>query len=146
MAMSGDEHFRKLERLYLVAPTNRYYRPSIHISEGQAEVEVPVRPKLFHAAQAVHGSTYFKVLDDAAYFAVNSLVRDVLVLTVSFSLYLTRPVKEGVIRAQGRVVHASPRLYVAEARAVDSRGKTIATGSGSFMKSSISLSPKVGYE
>ena len=37
-----------------------------------------------HAAGAVHGSYYFKVLDDACYFAANSLVSDVFVLTVSF--------------------------------------------------------------
>jgi hypothetical protein len=35
-----------------------------------------VRPDFFHAAHAVHGSVYFKALDDAAFFAVASLVQE----------------------------------------------------------------------
>ncbi len=144
--MSDDEHHRKLERLYLSAPTNRYHQPTIQIREGQAEIEIPVRPEFFHAANAVHGSVYFKALDDAAFFAVNSLVPDVFVLTVSFTVHLTRPISEGAIRATGRVVHASRRLFVAESRAVDSNGKLIATGSGTFMQSQIALTLEIGYQ
>jgi hypothetical protein len=87
--MSRDDHYRKLERLYLGAPTNAYYRPSIQIGEGRAEIEIAVRPEFMHAAKAVHGSVYFKLLDDACFFAVNSLVEDVFVLTTSFNLYLS---------------------------------------------------------
>ena len=143
--MAGEEHFRKLERLYLAAPTNEYYRPEIRVSEGRAEVAVRVRPDFFHAAGAVHGSVYFKLLDDAAYFAVNSLVEDVLVLTAQFTLYLLRPVTGGEMRASGRVVSASRRLFVAESEIVDSRGKPVARGSGSFLRSEIPLSDTVLY-
>lgn len=140
----GDHH-RKLERLYLAAPTNAYYRPRIHIEEGRAEIVVPVREKFFHAAHAVHGSLYFKVLDDAAFFAANSVVEDVFVLTASFQLDLLRPVSEGEIRAEGRLVHRTRRLFIAEARAMDSEDRLIARGSGSFMRSSIALDERVGY-
>jgi len=143
--MSGEEHFRKLERAYLKAPTNEYYRPSIRVAEGEAEIVVPVRPQFFHAAGAIHGSVYFKVLDDAAFFAANSLVSDVFVLTVSFNLHLLRPVSAGELRATGRVVSASRRLIVAEAEAVGPDGKLAARGSGSFMRSEIPLAPAIGY-
>lgn len=143
--MSDPEHYRKLERLYLAAPTNRYYRPTIRIDAGRAEIEIAVQPEFFHAANAVHGSVYFKVLDDAAFFAVSSLVPDVFVLTVSFTIYLTRPISAGSLRASGQVVHASRRLFLAESRAVDSNGKLIATGSGSFMPSQTALTPEIGY-
>lgn len=133
------EHFRHLERLYLSAPTNRYYQPSIHIEEGRAEIEIPVRDEFFHGMKAVHGSVYFKALDDAAYFAVNSLVSDVMVLTVSFTIHFIRPVSKGSIRATGRVVNASKRLWFAESQAVDSRGKVIGTGTGTFMRSEIAV-------
>jgi uncharacterized protein (TIGR00369 family) len=143
--MPNEEHFRRLERLYLSAPTNEYYRPEIRIGEGRAEVAVRVRPEFFHAADAVHGSVYFKLLDDAAYFAVNSLVDDVLVLTAQFNLYLVRPVTAGEMRATGRVVHASRRLFVAESELVDGRGKPVARGSGTFLRSEIRLGPSVRY-
>ena len=67
--------------MYAFAPTNKYYMPTIGGEEGHAEVVIAVRHDFLHAAGAVHGSVYFKALDDAAFFAVNSLVDDVFVLT-----------------------------------------------------------------
>ena len=144
--MDNEEHYRKLERMYLSAPVNAYYAPSIRVSEGRAEVTIPVRHDLHHAAHAVHGVAYFKVLDDAAFFAANSLVEDVFVLTTSFNVYFTRPVTEGEMRATGRVVHQSRRLLIAESHVVDSEGREIGRGSGTFMPSRTALTPEVGYE
>ncbi len=143
--MPDPEHFRKLERMYRSAPINEYYQPTLTISEGRSQLVIPVRPAFFHAAGAVHGSVYFKALDDSAFFAVNSLVEDVFVLTVSFNLYLTRPVSQGLIQANGQVVSRSRRLFVAESVLLDSDGREIGRGSGSFMPSTIALSPEVGY-
>lgn len=137
--ISPADHYRRLERLYLEAPTNAYYRPSLQIEEGRAEIVIPVRAEHFHAADAVHGSIYFKVLDDAAFFAANSVVTDVFVLTSSFQLDLLRPVSEGEIRAEGHLVHRTRRLLIAESKAWDSQGNLIARGSGSFMRSQIRL-------
>ena len=131
--------------MYLSAPLNAYYKPAMRIGDGRAEVAIAVRRELFHAANAVHGELYFKCLDDATFFAVNSLVDDVFVLTVSFNLYLTRPISEGEMRATGRVVYRSRQLFVAEAELVDQDGKEIGRGSGTFMRSSIPLSPEIGY-
>ena len=132
--------------MYASAPLNEYYRPVMHISEGRAEVCIAVRRELFHAANAVHGALYFKCLDDATFFAVNSLVDDVFVLTVSFNLYLLRPIAAGEMKATGRVVYRSRQLFVAEAELVDQDGKDIGRGSGTFMRSAIPLSPEIGYE
>ncbi len=144
--MTDQEHHRKLERMYASAPINEHYSPTMRVSEGRAEVTIPVRPHLFHAADAVHGAVYFKLLDDAAFFAANSLVDDVFVLTVSFNVYFTRPISEGEMKATGRVVHRSRRLLIAEAELVDSNGREIARGSGTFMRSNIALSSVTGYE
>jgi len=140
-----DEHYRKLERMYAAAPINEYFRPVLTVSEGAAEVVIPIRPDFFHAAKAVHGSVYFKALDDAAFFAVNSLVPDVFVLTVTYNVYLTRPVSEGTLHASGRVVNRSRALFIAEAELLDDRGRQVGRGSGSFMKSTIALNEDVGY-
>src|SRR4029453_13536929 len=88
------EHFRKLERAYASAPVTRWYGTTIHIDDGSAGVRGAVRPEFHHAAHGVHGSVYFRVLDDAAFFAANSLVTDVLVLTASFTVHFVRPVSE----------------------------------------------------
>ena len=142
---SDEEHFRKLERMYHGAPINRLYEPTIRIASGVTELEMPVKPELFHAAHALHGSVYFKALDDAAFFAVSSLVTDVFVLTASYNVYLTRPVTKGVLRASGRVVHSSRNLFLAEAELFDEEKRVVGRGSGSFMRSTIALTPQVGY-
>jgi uncharacterized protein (TIGR00369 family) len=140
-----EEHFRKLERMYHGAPINVYFQPTLRVSNGTAELQMAVKPEFFHAAHAVHGSVYFKALDDAAFFAVNSLVTDVFVLTASYNIYLTRPVTAGVLRASGRVVHRSRTLFLAEAELFDGEERHVARGSGSFMRSTIALTPDVGY-
>ena len=141
----GSEHHRKLEHLYASAPVTQWYGAAVTIGEGHAEVRFTVKPEFFHAAHAVHGSVYFRALDDAAFFAVNSRVRDVFVLTVSFTVHLMRPVTSGEMRATGRVLHGGGRLFVAESTLFNDAGEILGQGSGVFTRSSIALTPAVGY-
>lgn len=98
-----------------------------------------MRPDFYHAADAVHGSVYFKALDDAAFFAVNSLVQEYFVLTTAFNVYLLRPVTEGVLRAEGVVTSTSKNLYVADAVLYVGEHRQVGRGSGTFMRSKIRL-------
>ena len=113
--VTDAEHYHKLERLYAAAPISQWFGATIAVAEGQAEVRIATRPEFYHAAHAVHGSVYFRALDDAAFFAVNSQVREVLVLTVSFTVHFARPVMGGELRAVGRLLHGRGRLFLAEA-------------------------------
>jgi uncharacterized protein (TIGR00369 family) len=137
-------HFDALEAMYANGPINQFFRPLIHIEEGTAEIRMAVTPPMPHAAGAAHGAVYFKMLDDAAFFAVQSLVTEAFVLTASFQLYLLAPVSEGEMVATGRVVHRTKRQYLAES-VVESAGQVVARGSGSFIRSAISLDERVGY-
>jgi len=141
------EHFRKLENMYYSAPLHEFYE-GIHfaISKGRAELNLKISPKYFHAAHATHGSVYFKLLDDAAYFAVNSLIREVFVLTVSFNVHLLRPVNQGIIRSVGEVSFSSRDLYIGEATLFNQEGKKIGQGSGTFVRSKIRLDKTIGYK
>ncbi len=141
-----SEHYRKLENMYLAAPFNDFFEPEITIGDGEAEIIYQVKPEYFHAAFAVHGAVYFKAMDDAAFFAVNSRVEDVFVLTVSFTTYLTRPISEGYMKAKGKIVHQSRRLFLAESVVVDDKGRPIARGNGSFMRSTTPLAEEIGYK
>ncbi len=143
--MSKDPHFIALQNMYLAAPINEFYRPSIDVSDGEATIEIAVAPTLFHAAGAVHGSVCFKMLDDAAFFAANSLERDVFVLTTSFTMYLTRPVSAGRLRSVGRVVHRGRAQYIAEAIVYDLEQNEVARGSGTFVRSKTPLNEVDGY-
>ncbi len=141
----AEEHFRRLERMYLGAPVNELYSPRIEVAAGSAVITFDVDPRHFHSAGALHGSVYFKALDDAAFFAVSSVVRDAFVVTASFTVYLTRPVTGGVLRAEGRVVSRSASLFVAESVLYVEPDKEVARGSGTFMRSRMELSETLGY-
>jgi uncharacterized protein (TIGR00369 family) len=145
-AMTDQEHFRKLERSYQSAACNQYYAPVLNVLHGASELTIAIEDKFFHTGGAVHGSVYFKALDDAAFFAVNSLVRDVAVLTISFTIHFLRPVSDGRLHARGTVVHASERLFFAESRLTDLQNRVLATGMGTFAKSRMPLSAQIGYE
>jgi len=133
--------------MYDRAPINRWFQPVLRIpEEGRAEIEMNVREDFYHAAHAIHGAVYFKALDDATFFAAQSLVTDCFLVTSSFQLYFLRPVSEGRLLARGQVVSRSKRLYIVEGVLLNDRGKEVARGSGTFMPSAIQLGPQLGYE
>jgi acyl-coenzyme A thioesterase PaaI-like protein len=85
------------------------------------------------------------MLDDAAFYAANSLVTDRFLLTTSFNLHFTKPVKTGKVIAEGKWISGRKRIYVAESRLVDEEGDEIGRGTGTFMRSGIALSGLAGY-
>lgn len=146
-APTGEEaHLRALEALYDSAPINGLFRSNLSVPEaGQSVIRFAVQPNSFHAAGAAHGTLYFKMLDDAAFYAANSLVSDRFLLTTAFNLHFTKPMRVGEARAEGRWVSGKRRVFVAEARIVDADGEECARGTGTFMRSHISLSGLDGY-
>jgi uncharacterized protein (TIGR00369 family) len=147
--MEGQEiHFRRLERMYLSARVNNhlYNGITITISDQKAELTLKIEEKFFHAANAIHGSVYFKMLDDAAFFAVNSIVKDVFVYTVSFNVQLLRPVSSGIIKSIGELKFKSSNLFIADSTLLDENNKLVGRGSGNFMKSKIELTQEIGYK
>ncbi len=144
----NEEHYRKLERMYLQANVNRmiFDTTKIHISHGGAEVSMEVSDKFHHRAGAMHGAFYFRMLDDAAYFAALSVEHEYFLLTSSFQLHLLRPVASGVIRARGEIRTQTASTFVCTASLLNEKGKEIALGTGTFMKSKMKLSKEIGYE
>lgn len=139
-------HFRALERLYASAAINRLFPSRLEIVEaGVSAIVFEVNETHFHAAGAAHGTIYFKMLDDAAFYAANSLVSDRFLLTTAFNMLLTRPVGTGPVRAEGRWLSGKRRVYVAEARLIDADGEEVARGTGTFMRSRFPLASLPGY-
>lgn len=144
--MEATEHYRRLERLYHKANVQDLFNgSSISVSHSKAELTLPVDPKYFHGANAIHGSVYFKLLDDAAYFAVASVVQDVFIVTSSFQLNLLRPVTGGSLKAVGTLRSFGKNLFVAESTLFNEKGKEVAFGTGQFMKTNQPLESLEGY-
>lgn len=143
--MKPEDHYLALTAMYKAAPVNAFYLPEMQVGEGSAEIEITVSEKHFHSAGAVHGSVYFKMLDDAAFFAANSLEPDFFVLTTSFTTYLTRPVSQGRLKSVGKVVNANKSQFIAESVVYDEQGKEIGRGNGIFVRSKMPLAQALGY-
>ncbi|ABC64685.1 PaaI family thioesterase [Erythrobacter litoralis] len=142
----ADLHYRALERLYTAAPVNHLFESALAIEErGRSRITFQVTEQTYHAAGAAHGTIYFKMLDDAAFYAANTLVTDRFLLTTSFNLHFTKPVRMGEVVAEGRWVSGKRRVFVAEARLVDAEGEEIGRGTGTFMRSHIPLAGLPGY-
>ena len=139
-------HFRALESLYRQAPVNGLFESRLEIvEEGFARIGFEVREEHFHAAGAAHGTLYFKMMDDAAFYACNSLVTDRFLLTTAFNLLFTRALRPGPATAEGRWASGRRRVFVGEARIVDASGEEAGRGTGTFMRSHIPLSGLPGY-
>ncbi|WP_394731182.1 PaaI family thioesterase [Altererythrobacter sp. GH1-8] len=151
-AQSADDegaalHHRALEHLYHSAPINKLFASSLTIpGVGLSQIHFTVSEETYHAAGAAHGTIYFKMLDDAAFYAANTLATDRFLLTTGFNLHFTKPVRAGEVIAEGRWVSGKRRVFVAEARLINSEGEEIGRGTGTFMRSRIALSSLAGYK
>lgn len=128
------------------APFMKLTGAKVDIDKGKAKITLPIRREFHHAAGAMHGALYFLALDNAAFFAANSMVEDVFVLTTSFTTYITRPVSEGVVTAHGKVVNQNRTQFICESVLYNADDKEIARASGIFERGKTPLSEKIGYK
>ncbi len=139
-------HFERLTKVYLAAPIHSFYEGiSIVIEPKRSTISLPIKPSYFHGGMATHGSVYFKLLDDAAYFACQSEIQDVFIVTTNFNINLLRPIKSGLITAIGEVEFISRNLFTASAKLYDDKNRLCATGQGQFMKNGLPLTDLEHY-
>ena len=144
--LGAKAHLRALEALYGSAPINQLFESRLDLAKaGESRIHFTVARSAFHAAGAAHGTLYFKMLDDAAFYAANSLVSDRFLLTTAFNLHFTKAMREGPMIAEGKWISGKRRVFVAEARIIDSQGEECARGTGTFLRSHIALSGLDGY-
>lgn len=141
-----SEHYERLESMYLSAPCNDYYEPGVRVSEGAAEVLIPLKEELLDQSGGAESSVCYKAMVDSAALAVNSTVDAALITTVAFQTHLAGRAGAGALIARGRYVGISGEGYLAESLLTDSNGLQIAKGSGTFVEGETRLSPEIGYE
>ena len=127
--------------MYHNAPINVLYKPSLTIEkEGQSKIKYSVNTAHFHVGGYLHGSAIFKLLDDAAFFAAQSIEPDYFITTASFNSHFIRPVNKAIITGFGAGVKFTKTQIFADSYIENETGKIIAKGSGIFMKSNITIS------
>ncbi len=135
-------HYENLEHFYLAAPYNEFHEPGIRVSNGEADIVIPIQEKVVHPA-GVPGAVILKAMNDSAAFAVNSLVEKHYVLTVSFNVALSGAMPTGELIARGRFVGMSGDRYLAESMVSDMDGNEIGRGDGVFVVSNIGLPTRI---
>ncbi len=123
----------QLETSYLAAPYNEYHDPGIRVSEGEADIVIPIQDKLKNASGSFPASVCIKAMNDSAVFAISSLTLDAIAQTVNFNATLTRTAPTGELLARGRFVGMSGTHYLAETILTDSTGTEIGRGDGVFV-------------
>ena len=80
-------------RMYRYAPINAAERHKSRCGwRRHKSCDSAVKEEYCHTAGGLHGSGYFKLLDDAAFFAAQSLNPTHFVVTTSFTSYITKVV------------------------------------------------------
>ena len=138
-------HFMCLENMYHQAPINRTIPSRLEVDEGRAEVCYEVSRSYWHSAGAAHGSAYFKGLDDAAFFAANSVVESYFVLTLKFEVELLAPFDGELLRAVGTFERREGRKIWSTAELFAPQEHLIARGRGLFIVSQTPLTAEIGY-
>lgn len=145
--MKLDIHLAGLQRMYQLAAINQqlFTGTQMKLSEGECTLEMSIKPDYFHGMQAVHGAVYFKILDDAAFFAVQSRIQEHFILTTSFNIHFLRPVTGGTLTAKGTARHVSRNLFIADASLINDKGREVGFGVGNFARSPSLLRDADGY-
>lgn len=145
--IAAEAHYAALKHMYEAgAPINALIGHRIEVGPSQAVVTWDVDERFFHAGGSLHGSMYFKMLDDAAFFAASSLERGFFMLTATFQIQMFRPVTQGSLQAHGKVVVPGKMLVHASAELLDERGRLVAAGQGTFARSGWPLQTVQAYQ
>ena len=132
------DHCTFLKFMYAAAPISGKLNTHVIDFDDKGDTTVTgltAKESDCHTMGAMHGSLYFKMLDDAAFFASQARETECFVLTVSFNTIIMRPVLPGTeLIAKGVVTSNSKSLIVADSQLYTGDGKLVATGSGTFMK------------
>ena len=128
-------HYDRLSKMYHKASIQKLY-PGIDlkVTENEAIITLPTGQQFHHAGGSMHGSVYFRLLDDACYFAAMSRVKDYFILTKSFNIEFIRPHVEGKITAKGKLSKEENGEFYCVGELFNEAGKVIATGSGVFVR------------
>lgn len=132
--------------MYRSAPLHKSYEGiDILVEKEKATVLLEVNENHHHAGGSMHGSVYFKILDDAAYFSLQSIIQDYFIVTTQFNIQLFRPVISGQLKAIGKIDMMTKDLYSASSVLFDAKGRKLGQGNGQFMKSKVKLEEVDSY-
>lgn len=144
--MMDNTHLKKLENLFLSANIQQLF-PGIQIEilADATNISWSVTPSHFHGGNALHGASYFKLLDDAAYFAAAAQHTTNFLVTATYTIKFLKPIQSGLITAKGMVTQSGSKRYSSESRLFNEQGELLAEGFGIFVPTTTPWTSLSGY-
>ena len=104
----------------------------IRFEDGEAELQLDVQPNQHNTWHVAHGGVIMTLLDVAMAHAARSRITDIAgVATIEMKTSFMRPA-EGVLRAQGRLLHRTASMAFCEGRVIDAKDQLCAQSTGTF--------------
>lgn len=101
---------------------------------GRVVIELDAGPKHRQGAGVVQGGVITQIADAAMGMSLATLQEDhIWNTTIELKINFLRPVREGTLRAVGRVIEIKQSLLFGEADVFDAQGHLIATASSTCM-------------
>ena len=128
---------RRAQELLLAKPDGWMATLGARITEaepGRVVLELVAGPQHRHGGGVVQGGVITQIADAAMGMSLATLQEDGLWnTTIELKINFLRPVVDGRLRAEGRVVEMKQTLLFSEADVIDDRGRLIARASSTCM-------------
>jgi len=103
------------------------------IKKGWAKIRLPFTKKLTNGIGVIHGGAIFSPADSAVGMALIGLVnRDENISTLEMKINYLKPLAEGEIIAEARIVHRGTMTAVGDVEVRDGKGTLIAKGLATY--------------
>jgi len=131
------KNVRRAQALLLAKPDGWMATLGARITEaepGRVVLELEAGPQHRHGGGVVQGGVITQIADAAMGMSLATLQEDGLWnTTIELKINFLRPVVDGRLRAEGRVIEMKQTLLFSEADVVDDRGRLIARASSTCM-------------
>ncbi len=126
----------KLEKAFSRTPyVNLLKMEVIDLKTGQAKLQLQVRDELRQSHGLLHGGATASLIDTATGFAVaTELKKGEKASTVDLTVHFLRPVLEGKIICNARVIKHGKRLITVSAEVTDEKNNLVATALSTYSK------------
>ena len=131
-----DDEMERLRESFAQVPYARLLGIEfVGAERGAATCALNIKEELTRMEGLMHGGAIASLLDTAAAFAVLTLLEPGQhTVTVDFTIHYLRPLTEGAIRAQARVLRAGRRLVIVSIEAKDRSGALTATAITTYVR------------
>ncbi len=106
----------------------------VDVKKGWAQVKLPYSKNLAQPDGVAHGGAIFSPADAAVAVAMLGMIdRDETLLTIEMKINYIKPIKEGDILAEARIVHRGGRTAIGDVDVMNSEGDLIAKGLATYL-------------